>query len=91
MSEFTGDGFKPFPNTIADRQQIGDCINWPDSRIEDKVVEYWSFLDRTDLMPRAIKVAHSILDILGFEMDVRYGAYDYVLDGKGYLDGTTEA
>ena len=88
MSEFAGEGFTPFLNTEADAYQMKSVSEWPDARIEDKVLEYWEFLERKDLMPRAVKAAHRILEHLGFEMDARYGAYDYVLEGKGYLDGT---
>lgn len=69
---FVGEGFKPFPNTIADRQVVSECLEWSDERIEAKVVEYWAFLDRTDLMPRARIAANQILGLLGFEMDERY-------------------
>lgn len=76
MSSFTGEGFAPFPNVYSDNQRLGECSEWPDSVIEDKVCEYWQFLDRDDIMPRAIAAAHRVIDHLGFEMDYRYGAYE---------------
>ncbi len=79
MSEFTSDGFKPFPNTFEDNKRVGSCSEWSDDVIENKVTEYWLFLERKDIMPRAVEVAHRVLDHLGFEMDYRYGTYDTML------------
>lgn len=66
---------KPFPNTLADQEKLHSIAEWPEKQLEDKVVEYWQFKERTDLMPRAIKAANRILEHLGFEVDYRAGIY----------------
>lgn len=71
MSDFTSEGFKPFPNTESDLYRLHSVTEWPDELLQDKVYEYWQFLDRDDLMPRAIKAANKILEHLGFEVDMR--------------------
>lgn len=77
---FTTEGFAPFPSTYYDDKFIRECSEWDDSRIERMVTEYWQFLERDDIQPRARATAERILEHLGFEMDFRYGAYDYSLN-----------
>jgi hypothetical protein len=79
VSEFSGDGYQPFPNLHSDNQVIGQCSEWEDDRIENMVTDYWQFLERSDIQPRAIKLANRVLEHLGFEMDFRYGAYDSMI------------
>lgn len=79
-SAFTGTGFDTFPSIYSDNQIISECSNWEDERIERVVQEYTTFLERDDLQPRARAGAERILDHLGFEMDYRMGAYDYLLE-----------
>lgn len=74
-SGFTGEGFKPFPNTHSDNQRISELADpaaWTDEMIENKLAEYYQFLDRTDIMPRARKLGGRIISHLNFEMDHRY-------------------
>lgn len=72
MSDFAGEGFKPFPNTIADQEKLHSITQWSEEQLQDKVYEYYEFLDRKDLMPRAIAAANRILEHLGFEVDMRF-------------------
>lgn len=82
MSSFTSEGHKPFMNTHSDSQRLGECSEWPDVILETKVTEYWQFLMRDDLQPRATAAAHRILEHLGFEIDYRAGVYNpEVTDG----------
>lgn len=74
MSGFTGEGFVPFPNTIADLEQIHSVTEWPTERLDYKTNEYGAFLQRDDLMPRAVAAASKILDYLLFELESRDGA-----------------
>lgn len=77
MSEaptFSGEGFKPFPNVHSDNEHIGDISNWEDRLIEEKIVEYWQFMNRKDIQPRARKMGQRILNHLNFEMECRYGS-----------------
>ena len=76
MSEFTSHGSEPFPSTYFDNRDIGNCSEWSDERIEGMVTEYWQFMDRKDLQPRARAIGERVLAHLGFEMDYRYGAYE---------------
>lgn len=75
---FTSEGLQPFPNTHSNSQRLGECSEWPDVIIETKITEYWQFLSRDDIMPRAKEAAHRILTHLGFEIDYRAGIYDQV-------------
>ena len=76
MSEFTGEGFKPFPNTHSDLQEASKVVEWDDARLERKVHEYGHFLTRDDIMERARKTGALILDRLMFELACRDGIYD---------------
>lgn len=69
---FAGEGFKPFPNTHADNQQIGEVTTWTDERIEEKLSEYYLFMERDDIMARARTMGQRVIDHLCFEMDQRY-------------------
>lgn len=71
-SEFSGGGFEPFPNTYSDRKEVSSATEWDDARIEYKIEEYWAFLRRSDIMPRATQMGYEILNLLGFEIDERY-------------------
>ena len=74
-SAFTGEGFKPFPNTHSDNQRISELADpalWTDVMIENKLAEYYQFMDRTDIMPRARRLGTRILAHLNFELDHRY-------------------
>lgn len=79
---FTTEGYAPFPSVYFDNRDIGNCSEWSDERIEDLVTDYWLFLEGEDIQPRARKAAQRVLEHLGFEMDYRYGAYDYCLEGN---------
>lgn len=91
MGDFTGEGFEVFPSIYQDNQRVKEVAEWPDVYLETKVTEYWQFLMREDLMPRARQAAHRILEHLGFEIDWRAGQYDLpkepvateVIDGNG--------
>lgn len=73
-SEFSSEGFDPFPPIHSDEFRLHSVAEWPDSQIEEKITEYWSFLSQ-DRMPRAEKAARRILTHLGFEVDYRAGFY----------------
>jgi hypothetical protein len=73
MSEgFTTEGFQPFPNTYADLQHLGEITEWDEARLRNKLEEYWGFIGRDDIMPRAREAAQRILEHLGFEVDMRF-------------------
>ena len=72
---FTTEGFKPFPSVHSDNQIIGGCSEWSDQIIEEKITEYWLFLERDDIQPRARGLAQRVLAHLGFEIDYRAGCY----------------
>ena len=76
MSDFTSEGQKPFPNTHSDNAQISEVAEWPDDKLQNKLIEYWAFMDRTDLMERARTAGQRMLDLMGFEADYRFGVYD---------------
>lgn len=76
MSDFVGEGFKPFPNIYEDNKAVGAISGLSEAVLERKVHEYWEFLGRDDIMPRARDMAHRILLHLGFEVDYRAGEYD---------------
>lgn len=69
---FTSQGFEPFPNTMADQERLHSITEWSDELLEDKVYEYWQFLERKDLMPRAIAAANRMLLHMGYEVDCRF-------------------
>lgn len=74
-STFTGEGFKPFPNTHSDNQRISELADpalWTDEMIENKLAEYYQFMDRPDIMRRARSIGERIIRHLSFEMDCRY-------------------
>lgn len=79
MSEFSGNGFKPFPNTMADLKQVSNVEAWSREHLEHKTNEYGAFLTREDIIPRAIAAGNLILDRLLFEMAYRDGVYDEFL------------
>ena len=89
MSDFAGEGFKPFPNTEADLHAMHTVAEWDEDVVEHKITEYWLFLERTDIMPRARNAAKRILEHLGFEIDFRQGCY--IEQEMESLDGTIEA
>lgn len=72
MSEFSGEGFKPFPNTHSDNQRLGEVTGWSDEMIENKLAEYYQFMERGDIMARARTLGKRVLQHLNFEMDCRY-------------------
>jgi hypothetical protein len=76
VSEFTGEGFAPFPNTYEDNKRIGACSTLSDQILEDKCKEYVLFVQRKDIMPRAVSIAGRILDHVMFELAFRDGIYD---------------
>ena len=78
MSEatFTGEGFKPFPNTHSDRLEASTCVEWDTDRLEYKINEYGEFLQCEDIMARARRVGNEVLDLLIFELACREGVYD---------------
>ena len=80
MSEFTSKGGEVFPNTHSDLQYIHTVAEWNDEQLDHKVNEYGQFLQRTDLMPRAIKAANFIMDRLIFELAYRDGVYDPIVE-----------
>lgn len=81
MSDFAGEGFKPFPNTHSDRQEVSKVVEWDNERLDYKVHEYGAFLQRDDIMERARTVGTQILDLLMFELACRDGIY-----GKEYRE-----
>lgn len=86
MSDFSGEDYRPFPNVYSDNERIGQCSEWSDQIIEDRVTVYWLFLERDDIMPRARIAGQRVLAHLGFEIDYRAGVYVdqelELLDGK---------
>lgn len=85
MSDFAGEGFKPFPNTHADTLSLRDIANetiWPTENLERKVHEYGQFLNREDIMIRARTVGGRILTHLIEEIAHREGVYDDCLEEK---------
>lgn len=79
MSEtatFTGEGFKPFPNTYSDNQyflqHLADNRVVTDEMIEEKLAEYYQFMERDDIMARARMLGQRVIDHCNFEMDHRY-------------------
>lgn len=83
MSDFTGEGFKPFPNTIADTKHLEDIANeerWPTANLEAKVWEYGEFLSREDIMIRARTMGERILTHLVEEIAHRDGQYNHLFD-----------
>lgn len=78
MSEFVPKG-DVFPNLHSDTtwvEDVADERRVPTPVLERKIGEYTSFLERTDLMPRALKAANYILDRMMFELAAREGVYD---------------
>ena len=73
-SAFTGEGFKPFPNTYEDNKHIGEVFEWSDERLQNKHAEYSEFLERDDIMARARTLGARVLRHLDFEMSFRYDA-----------------
>lgn len=74
MSEFTSSGGEVFPNTHADTQLITTFAELTDEILDRKAKEYSLFLQREDLMPRAIETAQRILEHLIFEINYREGS-----------------
>ncbi len=92
MSEgFVSEGFKPFPNTASDAQEVLKVVEWSDEKLAYKMNEYGEFLQRTDIMPRARKLGNFILDRLIFDMAVRDGVYGEYTQAEleGDSDGRT--
>lgn len=73
MSDFTGEGFKPFPNTHSDNEHfLAQLTTTSDEVIENKLAEYYQFMDRTDIMARARRLGQRVINHCNFEMDHRY-------------------
>jgi hypothetical protein len=79
MSEFTSAGGEVFPNCHSDAQEVFRISEWSDEALEHKLHEYGAFMQRDDLMPRAIKTANYILDRLIFEQAYRDDVYEHLL------------
>lgn len=83
MSDFAGEGFRPFPNLYNDMKRTIEYGNenpdgsylWTTDRLEAVVLEYANFLRRPDNMPRAIATANLIGDRALFELGWRDGVY----------------
>lgn len=75
-SAFTGEGFKPFPNTYSDNQYfVANLANREvitDEMIENKLAEYYQFMDRDDIMIRARTLGGRVIAHCNFELDLRY-------------------
>lgn len=84
MSEFSGEGFRPFPNLYYDLMRTGEyAMENPDGtyiytadRLEAVILEYANFLRREDIMPRATATAEAIIERSLFELAYRDGIYD---------------
>jgi len=76
MSDFTTEGFAPFPNTYEDNLRVASFSALTDAGLDHKVNEYGRFLQRTDLMQRARTAGERVLDHLLFELAYRDGIYD---------------
>lgn len=94
MSDFVPEGKTDhFANVYSDSQEIHSVAEWSQERLDYKTNEYGQFLQREDLMPRAVKAANTILDYLLFEQQYRDNDIpgqwvDEVCDGD---DGRTAA
>lgn len=75
MSDFTSQGGEVFPSIQSDEFRIHAIAEWPDKQLEEKVTEYWAFLNQGNVIPRALKASNRILAHLGFEVDYRAGFY----------------
>jgi hypothetical protein len=75
-SAFTGEGFAPFPNVHSDHEHISGISEFADDVLDSKITEYGEFLQRQDLMPRALKLGNRVLDHLLFESAYRDGVYE---------------
>jgi hypothetical protein len=76
MSDFAGEGFVPFPNTYSDNLHIGDIPTMNRQVLDNKMMEYGAFVQRTDIMNRARSVGDRILNHLIFEAAWRDGVYE---------------
>lgn len=75
-SAFTGTGFDSMPSLYFHDRDIAEVSEYSDERLEEMRVEYMTFLQRDDLMPRATKTAQRILCHLAFEQLYRSGAFE---------------
>lgn len=75
MSDFTGDGFVPFPNLHSDIHEVVAVAEWTNEHLEYKTDQYGQFMQREDIMPRARKTGDWILERLIFELAYRDGVY----------------
>lgn len=65
-----------FPNLHSDTQEIHKVSEWTTEHLDYKTHEYGDFLQREDIMPRALHTANRILDHLLFEQAYRDGVYE---------------
>jgi hypothetical protein len=76
MSDFTTEGFESFPNIYVDNLQTHEFSTWNRAVLEARVMQYGTFLQQSDLMPRAKEGANRVMDHLLFELAWRDGVYD---------------
>lgn len=76
MSEFSSEGHDSFPNFYADRESAKEVATWEADRLNYKIGQYTEFIVNGDPMPRALKAANTIIDLLMFELAYRDGVYD---------------
>lgn len=75
MSDFTTEGFPPFPDCYHDNLRVAQFSALEDKALDWMVNEYGMFIQREDLMPRAKFAGNRVLDHLLFELGWRDGIY----------------
>lgn len=82
MSDFTSEGFTPFPDCYHDNLRVATFSGLTDKGLDHYVSEYGQFLQRTDIMVRARVAGERVLDHLLFELGYRDGIYDDYINPK---------